>query len=237
MLEGSLHGLRHGVNSADVFLVPHQRRVLERLALMVALSVAFLERLSRLLREAGQEILHALEVEGDAGGRAHEDQLLQAPRAAPGVGAAQHAAPALAQEVEAPVTELKVVDEVVQLLDKQVKGPECVVSHLFAQVRRSAAADLVIEDDGNPVFFLKVNEGCQVLVTAAWAAVEGDQRLDLGSEVTDNFVPCCTGLPSAGRIESNLTFRREFGGHLRTILGVSQCKGKNECVNIVVTGM
>src|SRR3954454_12686219 len=64
------------------------------------------------------------------------------------------------------------VDEVVELADEQVDGPE--VGSALRVVRAPAVADLVVEDD-RPAVMREVGEREEVVVRCAGATVKGDE--------------------------------------------------------------
>lgn len=49
------------------------------------------------------------------------------------------------------------VDKIVELLNEKVECPEGVVAHLLLQVRGATTPDLVVENDGDGVFVVKIN--------------------------------------------------------------------------------
>ena len=85
----------------------------------------------------------------------------------------EHAAPRLPEHVVA-VVNAKMVEEVVQLVDEELHGPERGVTGLLLQVCRLATADLIVEDDGNLTCLCEVGDGEQVVMRDARATGEDD---------------------------------------------------------------
>jgi hypothetical protein len=83
----------------------------------------------------------------------------------------EHPAPGLAEDV-VPVTYPEVVDEVRELADEQLHGPE--VRPATGQMRGLAVAELIVENDGAPAG-AEVLERQEVVVYAARTSVQGHE--------------------------------------------------------------
>ncbi len=69
----------------------------------------------------------------------------------------------------------EVGEEVVKFGEEKLDGPELSVVFLGGQMCALAAADLVVEDDGDGVGAGEVGEGEEVVVRDSWTTVEDDE--------------------------------------------------------------
>jgi hypothetical protein len=104
-------------------------------------------------------------------------------------------------------------DEVVQLADEQLDGPE--VSAPLGQVRAAAVAELVVVDNG-PAAGGQVGQGQQVVVCGAGTAVQDDQRRCVAVRLARDPVPGLVRL--AADLERNGPLARR-AGHLPNVPG------------------
>ena len=83
----------------------------------------------------------------------------------------KHPAPGLAEEVVV-VLDVEFLEEVVELVEEQLDGPEIAVTHLVGEVGGVAAAELVVHNYGGAVKGCDVLEGEHVGVRDAGTAME-----------------------------------------------------------------
>lgn len=152
------------------------------LVLRVVVGPVVLVSLQRVVNVPWQlaaPLVAALDPQGHAGRRVGDDETTQARVAANREHGAQHAAPRLAQEVEIR-GHAEVRHEVVEFGEEQVRRPEGRVEPFFADVRRPAGADLVVEDDGDLVLCAQARQVEQVVVRHARSAMHRHQRTSTG---------------------------------------------------------
>jgi hypothetical protein len=99
---------------------------------------------------------------------------------------AQHSTPRLAKEV-IPVGDAELIEEILELVEKEVDGPE--VGAFVSQMRRASVAELIVVDDRTSRAG-DVGHRQQIVVCSARSAVGGDERGDARREVASHSVPC-----------------------------------------------
>jgi hypothetical protein len=82
------------------------------------------------------------------------------------------------------VAQLKVLEKVIQLGDKQGLLPKVGIPCQLWKMRQSATADLVIKDYRNTMPWPKLGKGRQILMAAAGATVEGYSRRNAAGEIS-----------------------------------------------------
>ena len=151
-------------------------------------SVVPAERLLDLRRQKRAEPVRLGDEVGERGGRVGEHERAQARRLCQRVLLAEKAAPGLAEDVVA-AGDPECVDEVVQLADEEVDGPE--VGAAVGVMRAPAVPDLVVVDDGAAVG--QVGEREEIVVRRARTAVKDDERCGsrgvAGAQIPGHAVP------------------------------------------------
>lgn len=174
----------------------------------------------------------------NAGWATGYDKLLESFRALPirlmhRIRRAEHTTPALSEKVEAPLSQVQAVNQVVKLTNEQVERPEVLVAGFLSDVCGTAASDLVVEDDWNAIEFVEVRQRCKILMTGGRAAMERNKDWGGGLERAYDFVPCLTWLSGAGHIERDLALARRILIHydyvgvcvIKSVIG----KGVSHC--------
>jgi len=89
-------------------------------------------------------------------------------------------------------------EEIIELFDEKVDGPEGLVASLVGEVGGLAVADLVVKDKGS-VGLDEIGVGEQVLVASTRPAVQDHQRDGArGVQVSHDLVPRLGGLGESG---------------------------------------
>ncbi len=110
----------------------------------------------------------------------------------------QHAAPGLAQQVVV-VLDLQLLEQVIQLVEEELHGPEVAVVQLLGEVGRVAAAHLVVHDHRCAVQLRDVLQGQYVGVGDTGPAMEDHEGpFRGGGEGAKEGVPCLAGRGDAG---------------------------------------
>ena len=133
--------------------------------------------------------------------RIGDDEASKSFRLTDGMLGAQHAAPRLAEQMIV-VRDAELLEEILELVEKEVDGPE--VGALVSQMRRPSVAELVVVND-RPSGARDVGDGQQIVVRAARAAVRRHERRASGREIARDAIP---GFPPA-KIDSAFCRRLE----------------------------
>ena len=119
----------------------------------------------------------------------------------------EHASPGLAEGPVA-VFDAEMGEQVLKLGDKEVRRPEGGVAHFLGQMRRFAAADLVVADCGDAVRGGEIGDWDEVVAWNAGAAVQEDEGTGAGSgdEIAIDLVPGFTWFFYSGNVEVCFAF-------------------------------
>ena len=202
ILKALLQLLRIRIHAAQMLPVIHIHRPLVLLALRPPLLLAPHQRRLHLRRQLRPQHIRGFHPALHRGRAAADDEPPQAAGLRRREAGAQHAAPGVAEQVVG--GDAEVGEQVGQLGHEERFRPEGAVAHLFRQVRRAPAAELVVEDGRDAVLRREVGDGEQVVVADAWPAVEEYQRPGGGREVAEDLVECLAGLPGGRDVEVHL---------------------------------
>ena len=184
--------------------VKHVHRLLVLCRIRRAIRLVFVQRLLHLFREPIAQAIARLDPQLHRRRAIGDDEAVQSLGLVDGMARAEHAAPRVADDIV--VRDLEMQEEVVELVEKQLRRPERGVEPLFGEVRREAGTQLIVQDDGNVVLGGHVLHGEHVVMAHAGAAVKADQGSSAGFEVAKDLVPRLAWLPSIGDGEVGLAF-------------------------------
>ena len=175
--------------------------------------LVFLEGILGILGELGDLLPQGDDEQRHRGWAGGEDEVLETLWFGHGEFCREHSSPRIPQKIEI-FLDLEVPEEIIELVDEELDGPELYVTLLFGDMGRHSTADLVVEDDGDLVLGPEIGEGEHVIVDDAWASVEDHQgaMFPVG-EVPVDLVPGLGDLPGARHGEVDLASDEAFSGH------------------------
>jgi len=137
-------------------------------------------------RQEGAQPVGRLEERSVGRGGVGQHHRAQARRAGQRVLLGQEPAPALAEDVV--LGDAQLHEQVRQLVEEQLHGPELAVPGLVAQMRAAAVAELVVQDH-RPSTRREPGHGQQVVVGGSRATVQQDDRRYAAGQVALDAEP------------------------------------------------
>ena len=155
-----------------MFRVKHADSLLVLFRVRRAILLVFIQRLLYPLGKAIPQTIARFDPELHRRRAVGDDQPIQSLGLVNSVASAQHAAPRMPKDIV--VGNLEVLEEVIELVEEQLHGPELGIESLFGKMGGEAGAQLIVQDDGNAVFGRQVVDGEQVVMAYSRAAVKAD---------------------------------------------------------------
>lgn len=182
------------IGTAHVLPVVEVQSLFVRRAVVLALLFGLVERLPHIWRHLVSQQTSALRGKLLARECAGEHQPTETLGLAGGESRAEHASPALAEEVEAGVAlQPEVIHQVVQLVLKQLLLPERLVPGRLLEMRGRGTSYLVIKDDREAIVPPEICESEEILVSGARPAMSHNNWGKATGEVTKDLIVGETG--------------------------------------------